>query len=149
MAYCTKSNVEAYNTEKGYSNESMPNSFDVEKLIANVAALMDGRLGAIGFTVPITGSISLAIVKTINVLGAAAMAENAAYAGEKISKYSELLWERYEAEMKRIEANPQILSDAIFSPSSSTHPGSNLSSLHQDYPDTAGLDARFEMAEKW
>lgn len=123
-------------------------------MIDNVASLMDARLEAIGFTIPIVSAPkSLALLKIINALGGAAMAEESIYEGVVTTdvrpKYVDL-WKRYEIEMKRIEANPLLLSDATWTDITSTRPTSgSITSYHQENPDADGIDPRFEIAEKF
>lgn len=150
MAYCKKADVENLLSQRDYDSDSEPASLQLENIIDNVAALIDSRLGAIGFTVPVTGDSSLAVLKIINALGAAGLAEKSTVTGvESADEQAKTFWELYEKEMERIEAKPLILSDAEFTVDGATHPGSNLSSLYQDYPSTLGLDPRFEIAEKF
>lgn len=123
-------------------------------MINDVASMMDARLEAVGFTVPITGAPkSQALLKIINALGGAAMAEEAVYEGAVTTdvrpKYVDL-WKRYEAEMKRIEGNPLLLSDATWTDITSTRPTSgSVTSYPQENPGASGIEPRFEIAEKF
>jgi hypothetical protein len=154
MSYCFLTDVNTINVQRTYNGNDKPTGTQVNTMIVDIAALMDARLNAIGFTVPITNApISLALLKIINALGAAAMAEEAIYEGSATTdvrpKYVDL-WKRYEAEMKRIEVNRLLLSDATWTEVTSTYPTpGNLTSYHQENPSADGLEPRFEMGEKW
>lgn len=153
MAYCSVPDVNTINVQRTYSNDSTPTNVQVNTMVGSVASMMDARLEAVGFTVPITSAPkSQALLKIINAVGAAAMAEEAIYEGAVTTdvrpKYVDL-WKRYEAEMKRIEGNPLLLSDATWEDITSTRPTSgNVTSFPQDNPD-ANNDPRFEITEKF
>lgn len=156
MGYCSESDVGIINAQRIYNDSSKPTSSQVNSMIDHVAALMDARLNALGFTIPVVSAPkSQNLLKTINALGAAAMAEEAIYYdGSEAQvvrnpKYLDL-WKRYEAEMKRIEANPLLLSDATWTEVTDIRPAvGELTSYHQENPGADGLEPRFEMGEKF
>lgn len=156
MGYCSESDVAALNAQRKYTATSKPTSSQVNTMIDHVAALMDARLGVLGFTVPVvSASKSLNLLKIINTLGAASMAEEAIYYdGSEAQvvrkpKYQDL-WQRYEAEMKRIEANPLLLSDATWAEVTEDRPAvGELTSYPQENPGAEGLAPRFEMGERF
>lgn len=156
MGYCSESDVGALNAQREYNNTSKPTSSQVNTMIDHVAALMDARLSALGFTVPVVSAAkSQSLLKIINTLGAASMAEEAIYyEGSEAQvvrdpKYRDL-WKRFETEMKRIEANPLLLSDATWAEVTDIRPAvGELTSYHQENPDAEGLTPRFEMGEKF
>jgi len=53
MAYCTVEDIQALLQAK-FSTEGTPSSSDVEEIIEDVAAELDGLLQAAGYTVPVT-----------------------------------------------------------------------------------------------
>ena len=154
MAYCSVSDVNNINVQRTYDSDSKPTSSQVNAMVDNVASLMDARLEAVGFTVPVVSAPkSQGLLKIINAFGGAAMAEEAIYEGAVTTdvrpKYVDL-WKRYEAEMKRIEGNPLLLSDATWEDITSTRPTSgSVTSYPQDNPDADGIEPRFEMGEKF
>lgn len=154
MGYCSVPDVNTNNVQRTYNNDSKPTSPQVNTMIDSVAAMMDARLEAIGFTVPVVSAPkSLALLKIINALGGAAMAEESIYEGAVTTdvrpKYVDL-WKRFETEMKRIEGNPLLLFDATWAEVTSTRPVSgDLTSYHQENPGADGIAPRFEMGEKF
>ena len=76
MAYATLGNVREQNPRAVYSDSSSPSEAQVIQLLEDVAAEIDTRLAAAGFTVPVTAPAALlATVTRLNAMGAAAMAQ--------------------------------------------------------------------------
>ena len=152
MGYCKVSDVQTLNIGRSYTATSSPSSGQVSNYIEHVASLIDGRLYALGFTTPVDSSYTASynILKTINALGAAAMAEEALFLGKEPSESSraELHWKRYEEEMQRIEKNPNILSVSTISERPRIPEGKGLRSFMTDNTDEK-FAPRFKMEDKY
>ena len=116
MSYCTSGDVQALNSQIVFSATSHPNQNEIVAIISQVASIIDARLSAVGFTVPVgTGySVASGMLLTINAIGAAALVENSrkigvtTVEGEPPSRY----WTIFNQQLNAIEKNPQILNDA-------------------------------------
>jgi len=64
MAYCTVSDVERM-TRDVYTDSSQPSRARVETICTNVSAELDGYLAAGGYTVPVTNTQALAMLKAV------------------------------------------------------------------------------------
>lgn len=66
MAYCTNANVASEFKDITFSSSTIVTDTEVDAFIAQVDAMIDGKLGN-KYTVPITGSGALLIVKMISI----------------------------------------------------------------------------------
>jgi hypothetical protein len=117
LHYSQLSDVQALNSQRRYDFKSNPTRDQVIQFIEDIAVLMDARLSSLGFTIPVTtGTESLKLLRVICTIGAAAKAEESTYTSQAqvkvvIKPRYVRLWEQFEREMERIEANPSLLSD--------------------------------------
>jgi len=81
MSYCTVTDVERL-MQMEFSIEGRPSKSDVESNIARIAARLDGVAQASGYTVPVTDSQAVELMKTYNEFGAACMTWHAAFVGD-------------------------------------------------------------------
>jgi hypothetical protein len=150
MGYCVTKDVEAVNSQRRYNNETNPTKLELEdKIIVTIGNMIDNRLAAVGFTTPITGTISLAKIKTICALGAAALAEESATKGTEDNKRADSLWGLFNGELELIENTPGILSDATFSADATTNPGDSFCSNYTESSDKDSLAPRFKMEDEY
>jgi hypothetical protein len=70
MTYCTVSDVERLTGAK-YTISGRPSTADVDEAIDGVAADLDGAAQASGYTVPVTSTQAIALMKRYNRYGAA------------------------------------------------------------------------------
>jgi hypothetical protein len=146
MSYCATTDVEAINSQRKYNIETNPTKLELEdKIIVDVDNMIDNRLAAAGFTTPITGTISLAKIKTICAIGAASLAELSSSKGsEKKNLRAETLWNLFNKELERIEATPDILSDAEFNAGVANNPGNSFCSNYTESTDKDSLAPVFK-----
>src|SRR3990167_5421435 len=78
MSYCTSGDVQALNSQIVFTSISHPNQNEINSIISQIAGIIDARLSAVGFTVPVgTGySVASGMLLTLNAIGAAALVEN-------------------------------------------------------------------------
>lgn len=67
-AYCTIADVEAH-TGLGYDAESQPSRTEVQRVIEGIAREIDGVLQISGYTLPISGTDAIAMLRNYNALG--------------------------------------------------------------------------------
>lgn len=81
MSYATRTEVEALNPQRGtYSSATIPTAAQVDGYLASIAGEIDGVLAAQNLATPATTPASfLTLLGHLNALGAAALAETAAF----------------------------------------------------------------------
>ncbi len=156
MAYCTIDDVQSLNKNRVYSATSEVTIKDVNKFIDLIAAEIDGRLKRKGYIVPVTGVESLKILKLVNSLGAAFLAEEAHFHGTVepgISNHAEVLKTEYKERLEAIEVGSLFLRDALTEETLSIRPvGTGLWSLNQEYfgfPEITEFNPIFKIDKEW
>jgi hypothetical protein len=76
MAYCTLGDVNNLVPQQPFTATSVPTAEMVKQLIDDIAAEIDASLHNMGYIVPITGALSLVLVKNANKWGALGMAQD-------------------------------------------------------------------------
>lgn len=147
--YCNRRDIESQLSQYTFINSTdKPNRQQLLAIIERVANDMDSHLSILGFTIPITsGDNSLKILRGICVNGSAATVIESIASNQVIKKSTiprwEWLWKKYEAGMKRIEANSKILEDAgNFSEKAQFE-------SYQRVTTDPSADERFEIGEKF
>ena len=108
MAYCEVADVEALMNQEFFI-EGQPSITDVEEIIDDVAADLDGIAQAAGYTVPVTGAQAVKLMKKYNTYGAAVAAWHAGYVSDTAPARVEY-WERtYTAFLSRLRRGEQQL----------------------------------------
>ncbi|MHB0874566.1 MAG: hypothetical protein ACYC5O_00835 [Anaerolineae bacterium] len=108
VAYATLDNVREQDPTVTYSTTSTPTATQVGQLLTDVAAEIDTRLEAAGFTVPVTTPAALlATVTRLNAMGAAALAHMGMFpesvgAGQT-SDLGSRLWRMYQDGLAALE----------------------------------------------
>lgn len=100
--YCTLDDVEAALPKLGLSETSRPTVTDVEGYVYDIAGEMRGVLSKAGYLVAQTDTDAQNSLRLINVHGAAALAEKAAFPGSDQWRDT---WELYQGGLKAIRAN--------------------------------------------
>jgi len=156
MAYCTVDDVRALNKNREYSATSEVTIDNVNDFIKFISSEIEGKLKRRGYKVPVTGLESKAILRWINALGAAAMAEEAQFHGTVepgISTHAERLWAQYKERLNGIVDGSIFLRDAEMEATIPVIPvSSGLWSFNQEnfgFPDVREFDPIFKMEEKW
>jgi len=110
MAYCTVENVEAVMQTKFSHNSGYPTYDDVEGFIDTVASNLDGVLQAAGYTVPVTVTAAVALLRQYNEFGAACKAFHSTYFPEDILPPRAEYWcQEYRDFLTRIRKGEQQL----------------------------------------
>jgi len=151
MSYCTSGDVQALNSQIVFTSISHPNQNEINSIISQIAGIIDARLSAVGFTVPVgTGySVASGMLLTLNAIGAAALVENSrrlavsTAEGEPPNRY----WTIFNQQLSAIEKNPQILNDA---PRASWSQGATSYAVdNPDDDDDAGLQVEEHLKPKF
>jgi hypothetical protein len=110
MAYCTVADVEKAMQRKFSHNSGFPRYDDVQEYIDGVAANLNGILQAMGYTVPVTATDAVALLKRYNTFGAACQAYHAGYRTEDIlPPHAEYWCNQYSEFIARLEEGAQQL----------------------------------------
>lgn len=111
--YCAVVDVQAL-TGKTYSVNSKPSSTEVDSFIEKRARIIDGILKARGYIVPVLESATQAteIVKDLNALGAAVLAENAMPGVQQASPRAAAWREEWRETLRLLERGKLDLIDA-------------------------------------
>lgn len=108
MAYCTVADVEALMQIKFSHGSGRPLYADVEQMITDVAADLDGVVQAAGYTVPVTTAAAVALLRRYNTYGAAVAAWHAGYVSADEPPrvaYWRMQYEAFLARLRRGEQN--------------------------------------------
>lgn len=81
-AYCAVTDVESFMQQNFQHDAGYPTFEDVEGMIVNVAADLNGVAQAAGYDVPVTATAAVALMKRYNILGAAVEAWHSAFISE-------------------------------------------------------------------
>lgn len=143
MAYCTVSDVQAKRPQHPITSSSKPSTAEVQTLINDLSQMVDGRLAALGFVTPITGSISTAYLRTAVSFGVAGLVELqqragiAAAGGDRDTAPRSIYYTLFEQMIAAVEKNENVLIDALSA--SAEHlqgaEGPVLASFFTKYPD--------------
>lgn len=113
--YCSAADVQVHRPHHAISATSIPSEIQVVGEIQSLSALVDGRLAAAGFSVPLPASAIQArdYLRRAVAYGVAALVENQQVAGvggapEGENRY----WALFESMLAAIERKAAILSDA-------------------------------------
>lgn len=121
MPYLTVADIER---ELGlsFSEASQPTSVEVEEIIGEVEAELDGFVASLGFSVPVMAERPRAMLAQA-ALWAACARVLAAYAGATldVSPREQAYWERYRDFCDRLLAHPGILAGAKRADESGVH----------------------------
>lgn len=119
MAYCTNADVAAQNSARTpYSVSTTPTSTAVDDFIDQIAGEIDTRLAAKGVSTPVAAPATfVAWLLNLNALGAAALAEMAAYpeadGGQGSTPQGERLWKMYQQGLAAISKGDAIPPEAV------------------------------------
>ena len=102
VGFCTLDDVEAALPKIGLSESSRPTVTDAEGYVYDIAAEMRGVLAKAGYAVVQTDPDALQSLRLINVHGAAALTEKAAFPGSDQWRNT---WELYQLGLKSIRTN--------------------------------------------
>ena len=103
MAYCTISDLEVL-TEIDWTPTTAPTIAQVEKMIDNVAAEIDGVLQASGYDVPVSGADALELLRSINAFGTGPEAYHATFLVEVLPPKVQYWQDRYDRFLKSVRA---------------------------------------------
>lgn len=81
MAYCTVDDVQKL-IQLTFTLSGRPTMSEVGDIITNIDSRLDGVAQASGYTVPVTGTAALALMKTASVYGVACAVWHAAYVSD-------------------------------------------------------------------
>jgi len=153
MAYATVDDVKRLNKYREYTATSEVSYSDVESYLDWIAAEIDSKLSRAGYNVPITGTEALKILKLVNALGAAAMAEDAQFMGTQDpgqSRHGEILWQQYHERLNKIVNGEIYLRDASLTNELEKRPaGKALWSFTEQYDDTPEPEADLQPVFRW
>jgi len=100
MSYCVLADLYSYIPKLEYTSTSKPTVTQVETIIDNIAQEIDTALQTAGYELPVTDTDSLAFLKMLNALGAAAFAESGTLSEKSGDTHDSKLMRAYE---KRID----------------------------------------------
>jgi len=103
MAYCTIENVEVL-TEISWTDATSPTTTQVESMIDNVANEIDGVLQASGYSVPVSGTAALELLRSINAFGVGPEAYHATYLVESLPPKVKYWQDRYDKFLASVRA---------------------------------------------
>lgn len=118
MGYCTVPDVQALRPQHLITATSKPNTAQVEQMIENLSAQVDGRVCQLGYITPVTsGATSLRYLRSMVSFGVAGLIEDtqrAGIAGESsgANAVRSNLWTIYEQMLQALVETPGILCDA-------------------------------------
>lgn len=111
--------VQVYRPQHTISTASKPTTAQVETLLDNLSARVDGVLARLGFTTPIssvTSPAAFAYLKAAVAVGVAGQIEDGQRAGISSTDDSRVrshYWQDYVDLMRAVEEQPGILTDAV------------------------------------
>lgn len=108
MAYCEPADVETL-MQIRFTNNSRPSRDQADEIIGNVAAELDGVAQAAGYTVPVTATAAVAVMKRENVLGAACECWHAGYISDTAPARAEYWCTQYREFLGRLKKGEQQL----------------------------------------
>lgn len=103
MAYCTIADVEVL-TEIDWTAATAPTIAQVENMIDNVAAEIDGVLQASGYDVPVSAADALEMLRSINAFGVGPEAYHATFLVEMLPPKVKYWQDRYDRFLKAVRA---------------------------------------------
>jgi len=109
MAYSTVANVEKLMQVNFTHGSGRPTYEDVEEMIDDVAADLDGVAQAAGYTVPITSTSGVALMRKYNTYGAAVAAWHAGFVSDTEPARVEFWRSQYEQFIARLRRGEQQL----------------------------------------
>ncbi len=108
MAYCTVAQVEDLMQTK-FTSVGKPPKARVEEIVDEVSGELDGVIEAAGYTLPITATAALALLRRYNTYGAAAAAWHAGFILEKDMPRVVYWNEEYQNFLSRLRRGEQYL----------------------------------------
>lgn len=111
MSYCAVSDVERLMGIK-FTATSRPATDDVSAFIDHAAADLDGVAQSAGYTVPVTGTQAVALMKRYNVYGAAVAAWHAGFVSDDLPPRVEYWDTQYNNFIARLRRGEQELPGA-------------------------------------
>lgn len=108
MAYCDIADVETLMQLK-FSLNSRPNRYQAADIIEDVAAELDGVAQAAGYTVPVTSTAALGVMRRENMYGAACALWHAGYISDTAPARAEYWCTQYNDFLSRLRKGEQQL----------------------------------------
>lgn len=142
MAYCTIDDLKIYVPKLEFSASTKPTSTQVESIITNTSYEIDSALQTAGYSLPVTDADTLAFLKNLNALGAAAIAEGATLPEKVGDTHDSKLLRLYEKRLDNIK-NKKLLPVDI-----STNADAK-SATHSTDDTTLDVDPQFESDMKF
>jgi hypothetical protein len=111
MSYCALSDVQGL-MQATFSATSRPTADEVDSIITNIAAEIDGVAQAAGYEVPVTTAQAIAMLKTYNAYGAAVAAWHAGFISDALPPRVEYWNTSYRDFLSRLRKGEQQLPGA-------------------------------------
>ena len=123
MSYCTPEDVDNLMGIVAFTNATIPDYQETQGFITGRAALLDGAAQAAGYTVPVTATQAKALMKEMNIYGAACAAWHAGQVSESLlpprveywcSQYDDFIKALKEGTVQLPGETPQSANDGYF-----------------------------------